>query len=173
MALGIVVILSTVILIANSPSNVVSSQSASERQFIRLLFPQGWAFFTRPSDDPEWHPYAVDDGAHLMSLSKLPNSRSENYFGISRAQRAQGPELASIVNNAGKWMDCKEIPDGSDCLHHTLQSSIPVTVTNIFPDPTLCGVILISETVPVPWSYRHQYDGWRIDEKATLVDVQC
>lgn len=70
-------------------------------------------------------------------------------------------------------MDCSEVDIGFDCFDVALDIVEPTSVVNKFPVPTLCGPLLVSQTVPVPWAYQEDYQGWRVDEQVTILDVQC
>ncbi|MFV0534716.1 MAG: SdpA family antimicrobial peptide system protein [Cumulibacter sp.] len=157
------------------PSNALSVRDGST---VRWLFsgfmPQGWAFFTKPPDDPEFHAYRVGDDGKIESASVYPNSRAENLFGISRLQRTQGPEMALLARAAKSknWLDCLELPQGDDCLIAASQSD-PIRLDSPTHIPTLCGRILIAETAPVPWPFRNDYTGWRIDQNVVNLEVRC
>ena len=83
------------------PSNVVSVRDGgSVRVFWAKALPQGWAFFTKPPSDSELVAYRVVEG-ELVYASLTPNSRPRNLFGLTRTQRAQGPEIAAMANQLG------------------------------------------------------------------------
>lgn len=153
------------------PSNVLSLRGEQPlRAFFGGLLPQGWGFFTKAPDSPEMTPYVVQDGL-LHHASSFPNSASKNQFGISREQRAQGPEMAKLSNAAQDTLDCDEVE--GDCRLAAVERLRPTRVRNLAPAPTLCGRVVIMETVPVPWVFRDDYDGWRIDTQAVLLEVEC
>jgi antimicrobial peptide system SdpA family protein len=153
------------------PSNVLSTRDGGQLRTLSARFlPQSWAFFTKPPSDPEFVPYIVsDDGVDYAA--RLPNSRSENLYGISRRQRAQGPEVAGMANQVKKWKDCEEIE--GDCPAVVAGSSTPAPVSNSSPVPTLCGRLVLVETRPIPWKFREKYEGWRLDKQAALVEAEC
>ncbi|MFF5333497.1 SdpA family antimicrobial peptide system protein [Streptomyces sp. NPDC013181] len=153
------------------PSNVLSTRDGGElRSFSARFLPQSWAFFTKPPSDPEFVPYLVSaDG--VSYAARLPNSRSDNLFGLSRRQRAQGPEVAGMANQVREWRDCEKAE--GDCPAVVAGSSTPVSVVNSSPVPTLCGRVVLVETRPVPWKFRDKYKGWRLDKQAALVEAKC
>ncbi|MEU4179398.1 SdpA family antimicrobial peptide system protein [Streptomyces sp. NPDC026589] len=153
------------------PSNVLSTRDGGDLRSLSARFlPQSWAFFTKPPNDPEFVPYVVsDDGVGYAA--QLPNSRSDNLYGLTRRQRAQGPEVASMANQVQEWEDCEETE--GDCPAVVAGSSAPVPVTNSSPVPTLCGRLVLVETRPVPWKFREKYEGWRLDKRAALVEAKC
>ncbi|MFD7505139.1 SdpA family antimicrobial peptide system protein [Streptomyces sp. NPDC059850] len=153
------------------PSNVLSTRDGGElRSLSARLLPQSWAFFTKPPNDPEFVPYTVSDDG-VSYAARLPNSRSDNLYGLTRRQRAQGPEVASMANQVHAWKDCEEIE--GDCPAVVAGSSGPAAVTNSSPVPTLCGRLVLVESTPVPWKFRDKYEGWRLDKKAALVEAKC
>lgn len=153
------------------PSNVLSTRDGGGLRSLSARFlPQSWAFFTKPPNDPEFVPYVVSDDG-VAYAARLPNSRSDNLYGLTRRQRAQGPEIASMANQVQEWEDCEETK--GDCPVVVAGSSAPVSVTNSSPVPTLCGRLVLVETRPVPWKFREMYEGWRLDKKAALVEAKC
>lgn len=155
------------------PSNVVDQRDGSTgRWFFSQLLPESWAFFTKPPDSPEFSVFKIDhDGINSALL--FPHSRKENLYGISRKQRAQGPEMANLAAQVKKeqWTNCEELE--VDCVSHVHNEGKKVSVENPAPSPSLCGEVIVAETVPVPWSYRESYDGWRLDRKAVLIESKC
>jgi len=153
------------------PSNVVALRGEQPlRTFFTRLLPQGWGFFTKPPDSPEVSPFLVEDGV-IRHVSRFPNSKAENLFGASREQRSQGPEMANLSHLAREWVTCAEV-DG-DCRVAAVETLEPTPVSSTAPVPTLCGQVVLVETVPVPWVFREDYRGWRIDSRATLLEVEC
>ena len=174
---GVVTLFLVIVVLAGSvfyslPSNVMSTRDGGAvRSFSGRFMPQSWAFFTKPPSDPEFVPYRVHADGHLEFASLMPNSRSSNLFGLGRKQRAQGPEIAKMANQVTDWVDCSEAKD--DCLAETASGVDPLSVTNSSPVATLCGMVLLVETEPVPWAFRADYDGWRLERRAALVEGKC
>ncbi|AFR28182.1 hypothetical protein ARUE_c12620 [Arthrobacter sp. Rue61a] len=135
--------------------------------------PQGWAFFSKSPRDPSIAPYREDANGSFTSLSKLPTTRVENLFGVSREGRAQGVEVALISggSDAGNWMDCSS-PVLQECAErvHDTPSSV---VTNTVASPTLCGDVVLVQTTPVPWSFRHQTSLREKVDKVIKLRVDC
>jgi len=154
------------------PSNVLSTRDGGDvRAFSARLMPQSWAFFTKPPSDPEFVAYTIDSSGRAEFASRLPNSRRENLFGLSRRQRAQGPEIANLANRVEAWTDCDSAAQG--CRDASDLDDPAVPLVNASPVPTLCGRVMLVETRPVPWTFRDDYDGWRLDTRAALVDAEC
>ncbi|MFD0356809.1 SdpA family antimicrobial peptide system protein [Streptomyces sp. NPDC127110] len=154
------------------PSNVLSTRDGGDLRALSARFlPQSWAFFTKPPSDPEFVPYLVSEGGGVASAALLPNSRAENLYGLTRRQRAQGPEVAAMANQVRTWRDCDGIE--GDCPAVVAGSAEPVRVENSSPVPTLCGRVVLVETRPVPWKFRDRYEGWRLDKRAAVVEAKC
>ncbi|MCX5204973.1 SdpA family antimicrobial peptide system protein [Streptomyces sp. NBC_00237] len=176
------------------PSNVLSTRDGGDlRAFSARFLPQSWAFFTKPPSDPEFVPYVVNDDG-VAYAARLPNSRPDNLYGLSRRQRAQGPEVAAMANQVQKWKNCEEAEGdcpavvagssasgaansgpgrGSGPANEPVSVPVPVSVENTSPVPTLCGRLVLVETRPVPWKFRDKYEGWRLDKRAALVEAKC
>lgn len=135
--------------------------------------PQGWAFFSKSPRDPSIAPYREDADGSYESISKLPTTRVENLFGLSREGRAQGVEVALIASQAGleEWIDCSS-PALQECTDF-LRDEPSTAVTNAVPSPTVCGDVLLVQTTPVPWSFRHQTPLRDRADKFIKVHVSC
>lgn len=155
------------------PSNVLDKRDGSlVRSIFTEVLPESWGFFTKPPNEPELAAYSVTDG-RVVSELRFPHSRQANLYGLMREHRAQGPELAAITADltSGNWITCYEI--SADCIIYANENTESIRVSNSFPVSTLCGDIVVAETVPVPWSYRNQYEGWRVEQKTVYLDVEC
>ena len=132
------------------PDNVLLTTSSSPlRTAFGATFGQGWAFFTNPPQDPVTRVYRAGDGADLLAT---PQGNAENAFGISRNQRAQGPELAILSNAASEWHECRS-ESWQKC--HTEANRLPAEAL----DPpirkqSVCGELVLSVENPKPWAFR-------------------
>lgn len=170
--LALVVTVLAVSVFFSLPSNVLSARDGGGlRVIMARTLPQSWAFFTKPPNDPEIAPYQVRVYETLQYASLLPNSRRSNFYGLTRKQRAQGPEVANLFNQIPALTTCTA--GQADCLEEIALTGRPVTLHNTSKVPTLCGRLLLVETVPVPWAFRHDYGGWRMEKRAALVEVTC
>lgn len=90
-----------------------------------------------------------------------------------RDHRAQGPEIADLTNGIQDtdWVSCDDVK--GDCVAYSMSRGAPISLDNKFSVPTICGNIVIAETVPVPWSYRDSYNGWRKENRVAHLDVKC
>lgn len=155
------------------PSNVLDLRDGSpQRTLFTQTFPEAWGFFTKPPNSPEIGAFRVSETSIESALS-FPHSRMENAFGLYRKHRAQGPEVAELSSavEGSEWVDCNSIE--ADCVFHTGNRTKPVLVENKFPVKSLCGNLVLAETVPVTWSYRDSYEGWRTERRAINLEVQC
>jgi len=135
------------------PENVVSSRSAAftaVRSAMITLSPQTWGFFTNP---PQREEYGVYDIETASSLLRTPQTRAENAFGLTRAQRAQGPELAVLAATADNWQDCS-VTDGREICFDAAQDLPPTPVENSAAHRTICGDVILTLETPNPFAYR-------------------
>lgn len=138
------------------PSNVVSDRGKVNplRALSVDLAPQGWAFFTKPPSEPDLFFY---DSTSLKSLMITPQGRSDNLFGLSRTQRAQGPEGANMLLRLTDedWHQC-ETGDNLETCIKTMESNKKKVhkVDNRAPIKTLCGEVIVVQAAPTAWSYR-------------------
>lgn len=170
---GLLLLLATIY--GSLPSNVLSDTGikSAARFFSVDLAPQGWAFFTR---DPSEADLLYYDAASLEPLWITPQGRAENGFGVSRTQRAQGPEAAELLQSLGidDWHECDAGAKVVDCVlagESDLRDRIQVT--NNTPVKTLCGNVLFVQADPVPWSYREFYEETHLPRYVAGLEVEC
>lgn len=136
------------------PRNVLSDHvPKSARVTISTLWPQGWGFFTKDPDSPDIDVYKETSTGQTKSLLVTPQGRPSNLFGLSRTGRAQGPEIA-ILNDLideDEWVACTT--ENIGCLE-SARSAEAIKLTNTSPSPTICGRVIFTSEIPIPWSYR-------------------
>jgi antimicrobial peptide system SdpA family protein len=156
-------------LVAAYPANVlVSKADSSVLKVVAGIIPQGWAFFTKDPQSAEIVAYRPGaDG--LTSLQATPQTRVENWWGLTRTQRAQGPEIAALSNKA-KWRSCVDGEPTAQCVDRAAQY---VKVTNGAPHPTLCGKVVLVQEKPVEWSFRTFVKDTHTAVRTANVAVEC
>lgn len=156
------------------PSNVLASRDGSLlRKTSVELIPQGWAFFTKPPSESEIVPFSVGTNTAPVSALAPPQAEFKNLLGLSRAQRAQGPELAGYVNEVTRWVDCVS-REPSTCAQDLLNESVtPQKFDSTTSAASLCGRIIALETEPVRWSFREFSTSARTAKRAALLEVSC
>lgn len=150
------------------PANVLKPSNSTLLTVVSKVAPQGWAFFTKDPQDVELVAYQLTSN-ELTSLQSTPQSRVENAWGITRAQRAQGPEIAAL-SNALTWVECVpgELPEAC------VDSAAPFEpIMSPVPHPSLCGEIIIVQEKPVAWSFREFVDGTHTAERIAYAFVEC
>jgi antimicrobial peptide system SdpA family protein len=154
-------------LYAGWPSNVLNPTGSDPlRKYVAMSVPQGWAFFTKPPDDPEIGVYDAQTGRSALAT---PQTRVENAFGLSRTQRAQGPELATLASQITGWKTCET--KTRDCLKVEWDEQ-PERVRNESFVRTICGPVFVTSERPVPWAYRDFGLASKVEQRAYL-DVDC
>ncbi|MEV8017521.1 SdpA family antimicrobial peptide system protein [Streptomyces sp. NPDC086554] len=133
--------------------------------------PQGWAFFTKDPQSEQFGAYRPrGGGARPENLSLTPQGKAENLFGLSRRQRAQGPEEALLASKVRHWETCQGSND--DCLRAAAVR--PATaVTNPSPLPSLCGDVIVTNQRPVPWAYRELLPETSRVTRAAHLRIRC
>ncbi|WP_232293471.1 SdpA family antimicrobial peptide system protein [Stigmatella aurantiaca] len=174
LALGLIIGWSTVAayaLHAALPYNPI--KLPFEDQFdIRLVLPEGWAFFTRDPRDERMLPYVRGADAQWSSASHTPNFQPRNFFGIDRAGRAQGVEMGLLMDAARKAerQACEEEP--SVCLE---RAPVAQKLSNASPHPTLCGQVgfVFQKAVPWAWSRSNREKKIIMPSKVLRLDIEC
>lgn len=135
--------------------------------------PQGWAFFSKSPRDPSIAPYRANGDGSYASLSKLPTTRVENLFGVSREGRAQGVEVALISGGPvpTDWTEC-DSPVIEECAELAAEKP-PKTVLNGVSSPSICDEVFLVQTTPVPWSFRNQTELREKADKIIKLQVEC
>lgn len=85
------------------------------KSFFTRLVPEAWGFFTKPADSSEYAVFTINNGS-IESALGFPHSKAENWYGILRSHRAQGPEVAELTNQTKK-------NSGSNVTRHPLIAS--------------------------------------------------
>lgn len=157
------------VLVAVPPTAVSLGMNQTFRNNYSAFVSQGWNFFTKDLQGSQFGAYAPD-GAEPQSLLTTPQTRIENAWGLTRNQRAQGPELANVAAAVTEWQECAgmRISCAADL------AGDPEVITNTSPIPTLCGRVVVTQEHQSPWSYRgfpsaHEL----VVDQIALVDVLC
>ncbi|MFE3184241.1 SdpA family antimicrobial peptide system protein [Streptomyces violascens] len=154
------------------PSNALSSRhSKGARSALNILTPENWAFFTRNPQSEQTGAYALGADGSPRNLLHTPQGNPSNMFGLSRTQRAQGPELGFFNAAAtGHWSDCGGYLE--DCMREAARKPA-VKVDNTSPVPTVCGDSYLSQEQTVPWSFRNQVSYEKRVLRIVHLDVRC
>ena len=116
----------------------------------RVLFPQGWAFFTKSPRDPNIQLYHIVNG----KLEVLPGQRQAtfaNLMGVRRNARAMSVEYAKMLYEipATKWVKC-DINPNIFIKKYPLEA---LNIKNPTPRALLHGDIYLIQQATVPWAW--------------------
>ncbi|MDO5617837.1 SdpA family antimicrobial peptide system protein [Kocuria sp.] len=158
------------------PSNVLVDRGGSGIKHMKLLeyWPQGWSFFTRPPTESTLVAYSTNSSPE--NLMQTPQGKGENIYGLTRSQRAQGPELAILANSviSDEWYTCPPGSSVNECLEsYREESNKSVEFKNDYPNPSICGDALIAEAAVVDWSYRELYQESVLPSQILVGYVEC
>jgi antimicrobial peptide system SdpA family protein len=154
---------------AQLPANAVQlPYEARLSHSVRLVLPQGWAFFTRSPRAPDVVPYRRVDGRWVSALA-TPNAEPRNLFGLSRTARAQGVELGVLIGDVrpDQWLACTVDP--LVCLDR----ATPVALTNTSLVPTLCGEVGLVSQQPLPWAWSEARDETVMPGRVARLETSC
>lgn len=162
-------------LAATLPSNVVwnRSQLPGVRAALNSVATQNFAFFTRSPETDQIDVYRLQDNEIGASLLATPQGKASNLFGLSRTQRAQGPELADLIKQvpADGWTSCERLD-----LHDCIEAALPkpsISLENGSSVPTACGDAALTIEETVKWSYRHLTDAVHTIKRLAVVRINC
>ncbi|GAA2929871.1 hypothetical protein GCM10020221_27130 [Streptomyces thioluteus] len=154
------------------PTNALSSRhSKGARTVLNTVTPENWAFFTRNPQNGQSGIYAYGRDGSVRSLLATPQGDPSNLFGLSRTQRAQGPELG-FLNAAATthWIPCAGFLE--PCMKEAAARPAQ-KVTNSSPVATVCGDAFLTEEKTVPWSFRNQVPYTKRVVHIVHLDVRC
>jgi sporulation delaying protein A len=159
----------TITLAATLPSNILwgHAQALVLRAELNTVAGQNFAFFTRSPETDQVDAYRLyPDGTVGASLLVTPQARTTNLFGVSRTQRAQGPEMANLIHAVppDAWADCTSL-DRTSCFAG-IRHQAPVELHNDSPVPTVCEST-------VKWAYRRLVDARYVIDDIAPARVLC
>ena len=118
---------------------------------VRVLVPEGWAFFTKSPLSPDPTVYGFRDGG-WYPLNAGPQASPASIMGLDRLDRSQGTELAIVMAQVPprSWSSCQQAP--VTCL-----SRLPVegSVTDTSTHRTVCGDVGLVVQQVLPWAWRN------------------
>jgi antimicrobial peptide system SdpA family protein len=166
----------TLTLAATLPSNIIweRTQLQTLRVELNTIAGQSFAFFTRSPQTEQIVAYRLlPEGTIGASLMVTPQGRPANLFGVSRTQRAQGPELANLVQDVEPrmWLDCTGL-DRRDCLDQIARAPKAV-LRNTSPVPTVCGQVLLAAERTTKWAYRRLTDTGYVIHQIVPASIDC
>jgi antimicrobial peptide system SdpA family protein len=148
----------------NSPFEMLPPKG---KQAVAAVVPEGWAFFTRNPRLPSLVPYQFGPDSRWHSVAAGRNTRSNDAMGVDRAGRAQGVELAILVEHVpgSVWHRCGEDP--LVCLSN---AQVSATFENV-SHRTICGDVGFVVQDVLPWAWR--YSPALMPSKVVRVRVTC
>jgi sporulation delaying protein A len=161
---------------ATLPSNIVweRTQLPAVRVELNMIAEQNFAFFTRSPETEQIDVYRLQrDGSVGASLLVTPQARSANLLGLSRNQRAQGPELANLLRAvpANVWADCAEL-DRTTCIDGVVRRP-KALLRNNSPVPTVCGQVALTVESTTKWAYRRLTETRHTIERIAPASIDC
>lgn len=166
----------TLTLAATLPSNIIWERTQLQMLRVELntIAGQSFAFFTRSPQTEQIVAYRLlPEGTVGASLMVTPQGRPANLFGVSRTQRAQGPELANLVQavEPKMWLDCTGL-DHRDCLDQIARAP-KALLRNTSPVPTACGQVLLAAERTTKWAYRRLTDSRYVIHQIVPASIDC
>lgn len=158
------------------PSHVVVQGAPTQvSASARVLFPQGWSFFTRDPTGPFFYG-DVADGTFTIAQDGVSESLrrggGRSHLGWDRAPRVNQEWMANVAKLIGTedWAACGNSLE--ECFAQSRQGG---TVT-VVQAPTLgniyCGTMVMVRHTPTPWAWaKIAADTLRLE--AARVEVSC
>ncbi|NRQ31657.1 SdpA family antimicrobial peptide system protein [Nonomuraea sp. NN258] len=137
---------------------------------IRVVAPQGWAFFTKSAREPREVLWRAVTGRWEPAM-RAPHAEPRNALGLNRASRAEAVDLGLLTSAVPKerWSNC-ESGAVADCL---AAYGTPVPVTNPAPEPLVCGEVGLSRQRPLPWAWSDAAARTGIPASVVRLEVAC
>ncbi|MFH9619354.1 SdpA family antimicrobial peptide system protein [Streptomyces pratensis] len=145
--------------------------SGQNREAVRSVLPEGWAFFTaspREDDVLLWErPAGERSPEGRWTGGFTAQASAGEFFGARRLQRAKKAEAGALMSGAlergARWLTCPA-PAAPLPLRDTVRDCADaatgaVRVANASAHPRVCGTVLFSRQEPLPWTWaRHGVD---------------
>jgi antimicrobial peptide system SdpA family protein len=135
---------------------------------IRVIVPEGWAFFTRSPRLPEPAVYLATPGGGWRDITAGPVSVPQTWMGLDRGTRSQGVELANLLTevSVAQWQACTDRP--TVCLSRLRPST---AIVNRSSQHTACGDVgfVVQDVTPWAWHDLHPV----MPSKVARVTVRC
>lgn len=124
------------------------------QQFVSLILPQGWGFFTKNPRDPLLEVYKVEKGGIITKVT-LHNLSYKNDFGLSRKARMIGYESAQITNAvpASYWKK-NTFSHLNDLDRKNIFLYTPKTKSKYFTNGLY--LFMTYKTIPFAWAKKNQ-----------------
>lgn len=172
---GLLTAIGAASLVASVPPNILwgRTQLPEVRANLNKIVGQDFAFFTRSPETDEIDAYRLTADGIGPSLLVTPQARTANLLGLSRNQRAQGPELAILLREVptSGWIDCSTL-DRSACIA-ALSGAPKAQLRNDSPVPTLCGDVALSIESTTKWAYRDVTDARYSITRIAAAVIDC
>jgi antimicrobial peptide system SdpA family protein len=132
-----------------------------------MVWPQGWAFFTRSAKTRVFRFYrATDDGWVPDEIGR--NGELRYLFGLIRAPRARLIEAGFLTAFVGaRTHKCTERPEVC------LADLEPIELINPTPDPFFCGLVGVAHLDPLPWAWHEARDDTVMASDVVVMRVEC
>ncbi|GAB2926597.1 SdpA family antimicrobial peptide system protein [Streptomyces sp. NPDC059164] len=154
------------------PSNAVQlpGQAGMERT-VRVVTPQGWAFFTKSPRDAKIEVWTRDSGGKWNDALLAPHSEARNAFGFNRTSRAQGVELGQLQARVSPsaWKTC----DDGDLARCLSAFGDPIAAKAPVPRPLLCGAVGVTQQEVLPWAWSDSEGDMKMPGKVAVLEVAC
>lgn len=139
---------------------------------MRLLLPEGWAFFTRNPREPDFYVYLREPDGRWRPAADMTRFRLGTALGLDRFGRAMGLEVGLLLERAEKARRASCEREAQECLE---QAPVALTVSNPGPRAQLCGSVGMHFRKPVPWAWSrsHQREPIELSSEVLRLEVQC
>jgi antimicrobial peptide system SdpA family protein len=151
---------------AAMPPNAIQLPLESSRT-VQTLLPQGWAFFT--ADPAQVYPQAYELGrggqwSNTGGSLAVPG----DLFGLDRSKRAQGTEIALLMQGlqSRAWHTCTAQPTA--CLS---RAPVAARISNTSALQNLCGDVGLVQQQQLPWAWHGT--GTVMPSQIVRVEVAC
>ena len=140
------------------------------RPLVRVLVPEGWAFFTRNPREQRFLPFVRRSDGTWDSARAGPHAQARYLFGLDRRSRTQGVEIGLLQGAipGAAWESCED--EIATCLARAGPS---VHLQNESPAPTLCGTVGLALQEPLPWAWSDSGADETMPSKIVRLDVSC
>lgn len=158
------------------PSRAYNPIPESVNTTLQEVYPQGWNFYTRATEESDVTAFRRDQNEGLKELPFFPSARFENFLGLSRIGRSHGIELGAITEKTSPadWMKCSVGDTLEECFDSISKDGPEARrIENVQPSPHLCGPMILVEYRRTEWAYRELIESPMEPLSMAFLKVEC
>jgi antimicrobial peptide system SdpA family protein len=156
------------VVVGSIPGNVLLP-TARQRNQLRLVMPEGWAFFTRDAQEEDLYVYRLE-GDRLIGIDERAH-RALPLAAVNRMGRFRHAALAAVAEPVpdDQWTECRR--DVAACA--AARTDAPLPVARAAAQLDVCGPLVLAKRRPAPWVWFKRNPRFEMPSRIAKVVVPC